>query len=310
MNFVEPQNQTKLYGLDKFISELVKLYENNNLPNKILLSGQKGLGKSTLAYHFINYVLSKNEEFKYDIKNFEINPDNQSFKTTLNKSNMNLSVVDVDPEKKTIDINQIRKLILSLNKSSFNSKPRFVLIDNIEFLNANSINALLKTIEEPNLNIYFILINNNKKILPTLISRCINFKISLSNKESLKIANQILNGELFEKINKDIINYYISPGNIYNLVKIGKIYNYDLHDFDLKKFIKILIKENHYKNNNLDKYIIFDLIEFYFRKIDFSFSQNIYEKYLYFLKRISDTKRFNLDEESLFIEFEEKMLNE
>tara|TARA_Y100000741_G_C18186071_1_gene531439 strand:- start:15 stop:947 length:933 start_codon:yes stop_codon:yes gene_type:complete len=310
MNFIEPQNQTKLYGLDKFISELFKLYENNNLPTKILLSGQKGLGKSTLAYHFINYVLSKDEEFKYDIKSFEINPDNQSFKTILNKSNMNLSVVDVDPEKKTIDIDQIRKLILSLNKSSFNSKPRFVLIDNIEFLNANSINALLKTIEEPNLNIYFILINNNKKILPTLISRCINFKIYLSNKESLEIANQLLNGELFEKINKDIINYYISPGNIYNLVKIGIIYNYDLHDFDLKKLIKILIKENHYKSNSLNKYIIFDLIEFYFRKIDFSFSQNIYEKYLYFLKRISETKKFNLDEESLFIEFEEIMLNE
>jgi len=310
MNFIEPQNQTKLYGLEKFISELFKLYENNNLPTKILLSGQKGLGKSTLAYHFINYVLSKDEEFKYDIKSFEINPDNQSFKTILNKSNINLSVVDVDPEKKTIDIDQIRKLILSLNKSSFNSKPRFVLIDNIEFLNANSINALLKTIEEPNLNIYFILINNNKKILPTLISRCINFKISLSNKESLEIANQLLNGELFEKINKDIINYYISPGNIYNLVKVGIIYNYDLHDFDLKKLIKILIKENHYKSNSLNKYIIFDLIEFYFRKIDFSFSQNIYEKYLYFLKRISETKKFNLDEESLFIEFEEIMLNE
>ena len=310
MNFIEPQNQTKLYGLEKFISELFKLYENNNLPTKILLSGQKGLGKSTLAYHFINYVLSKDEEFKYDIKSFEINPDNQSFKTILNKSNINLSVVDVDPEKKTIDIDQIRKLILSLNKSSFNSKPRFVLIDNIEFLNANSINALLKTIEEPNLNIYFILINNNKKILPTLISRCINFKISLSNKESLEIANQLLNGELFEKINKDIINYYISPGNIYNLVKVGIIYNYDLHDFDLKKLIKILIKENHYKSNSLNKYIIFDLIEFYFRKIDFSFSQNIYEKYLYFLKRISETKKFNLDEESLFLEFQEKILNE
>ena len=310
MNFVEPLNQTKLYGLDKFISELVKLYEKNNLPTKILLSGQKGLGKSTLAYHFINYVLSKDEEFKYDIKSFEINSDNQSFKTILNKTNLNLTVVDVDPEKKTIDIDQIRKLILSLNKSSFNLKPRFVLIDNIEFLNANSINALLKTIEEPNLNIYFILINNNKKILPTLISRCINFKISLSNEESLKIANQLLNGDLFEKINKDIINYYISPGNVYNLVKIGKIYNYDLHDFNLKKFIKILIKENHYKDNSLNKNIIFDLIEFYFRKIDFSFSQNIYEKYHYFLKRISDTKKFNLDEESLFIEFEEKMLNE
>ena len=58
-----PINQTKLFGLGKFINELIRLYENDNLPNKILLSGQKGQGKSTLAYHFINYVLSKNEKF-------------------------------------------------------------------------------------------------------------------------------------------------------------------------------------------------------------------------------------------------------
>ena len=77
--------------------------------------------------------------------------------------------------KKNIDINQIRELIRSLNKSSFNEKPRFILIDNIELLNLNSINALLKTLEEPSHNIYFILINNNKKILSTLLSRCINF---------------------------------------------------------------------------------------------------------------------------------------
>ena len=65
--------------------------------------------------------------------------------------------------KKSIDINQIRELINNLNKSSFNSKERFVLIDNIEYLNVNSINALLKVIEEPNENIHFILINNHKK---------------------------------------------------------------------------------------------------------------------------------------------------
>ena len=76
---IEPQNQTRLFGLNNFMNELIQLDNDNKLPNKILLSGQKGLGKSTLAYHFINYVLSKNEEFKYDIKNFEINPDNQSF---------------------------------------------------------------------------------------------------------------------------------------------------------------------------------------------------------------------------------------
>ena len=44
--------------------------------------------------------------------------------------------------KKKIDIDQIRNLINNLNKSSLNSKPRFVLIDNIEYLNLNSINAL------------------------------------------------------------------------------------------------------------------------------------------------------------------------
>ena len=47
-------------------------------------------------------------------------------------------------EKKNIDISQIRNLILTLNKSSFNTKPRFVLIDNIELLNINAVNALLK----------------------------------------------------------------------------------------------------------------------------------------------------------------------
>ncbi len=35
-------------------------------------------------------------------------------------------------EKKNIDIAQIRNMITNLNKSSFNSKPRFILIDNIE----------------------------------------------------------------------------------------------------------------------------------------------------------------------------------
>ena len=62
MTYVEPINQIELFGLDKYIKELANLYKNDKLPNKILLSGQKGLGKSTLSYHFINYVLSQNEE--------------------------------------------------------------------------------------------------------------------------------------------------------------------------------------------------------------------------------------------------------
>ena len=55
MNEISPINQTKLYGLKRYIDELIKLENNGKLPNKILLSGLKGTGKSTLAYHFINY---------------------------------------------------------------------------------------------------------------------------------------------------------------------------------------------------------------------------------------------------------------
>jgi len=183
MSILLPINQTKLYGLEKYFTELVKFYKNQKFPNKILLSGQKGIGKSTLAFHFINYVLTIGEQISYDIENFQINAESSEFKTINNQSNTNLITIDVNENKKSIDIQQIRDLIINLNKSSFNQKPRFVLIDNIELLNTNSINALLKVLEEPNENINFILIHNNKKILPTLLSRCINFKINLSNQE-------------------------------------------------------------------------------------------------------------------------------
>ena len=149
----------------------------------------------------------------------------------------------------------------------------------------------------------------DKKILPTLLSRCINFKITLTNKESLDIANNLLNGRLSEAINKDLINYYLTPGNIYNLAKFAEKNKYKLIDLDLKNLLKLIIKENHYKKDLLIRDFVFDLVEFYFRKINFNFSSNIYKKYSYFLKRISDTKRFNLDQESLFIELEEEILN-
>ena len=95
------------------------------------------------------------------------------------------------------------------NKSSFNLLPKLILIDNIENLNKNSTNALLKIIEEPNDNTFFILINNNSKnILPTLKSRCINYKIDLNFDETIAITNLILNKNLYELINEELIHYY------------------------------------------------------------------------------------------------------
>ena len=82
-----------------------------------------------------------------------------------------------------------------------------------------------------------------------------------------------------------------------------------MKSLSLEDFLKIFIKNNHYKKDNFIKHIIYDFIEFYFSKFNKSLSLNLLNKYNYFLKKVSDTKRYNLDEESLFLEFEEKVLN-
>ena len=302
-----PNNQVNLYHYHKEFTELTKLYQKKILPNKILLSGSKGIGKSTIAYHLINYILSIDEEFSYDLDNFRIDPNNKSFKLVLNKTNPNFTLVDIEIEKKNIEIKQIRELITNLNKSSFNDKPRFVLIDNIEFLNLNSINALLKTLEEPSENIYFILINNNSKnLLPTIKSRCLNFRISLSNKNFIDILNTLLNDDFSNYISSDLINYYSTPGKIFELIRFSKENKIDLKNFDLKSFILLLIDERYYKKNEFINKIIYDYIEFFLVKKHNFFNLKFFN---IFLKKIYEMKKFNLDEELLLIEFKSKILN-
>ena len=306
---LSPINQIELYGFEDYFFEFIKLIEENRLPNKILLSGQKGLGKATFSYHLINYVLSSNEEFKYDIKHFVINPENHSFKTVVNKSNPNFILIDVEKDKKSIDIDQIRKLILNLNKSSFNNKPKFVLIDNIDLLNIFTVNALLKVMEEPLPNVYFILINNEKKKFSTLFSRCINFRIYLTNKEIFQITKRLFKKDPYDIINRDLINYYFSPGSLYNFFSFGLENGYNLKDLTLKELLSILINKKYYKDNHEIKILILELIEFYFVKNLSSLKNHGFDKYNYFIKRLFNINKYNLDEESYFIEFNNKVLN-
>ena len=59
-------------------------------------------------------------------------------------------------------------------------KDRFIILDDIELFNLNSLNALLKIIEEPTQKNYFILINNKTRpLLETLKSRALEIKIFL-----------------------------------------------------------------------------------------------------------------------------------
>ena len=306
---LKPVTQLSLYGHHLEFLNFIELYKSQKLPNKILLSGQKGIGKSTLAYHIINHILSIDEDNSYDMKNFKINPDNKSFKLILNKSNPNFISIDIEEDKKSIDINQIRNLILTLNKSSFNKKPRLVLIDNIEHLNINSVNALLKVLEEPNDNIYFILINSNKKILPTLKSRCLNYNIFLTSNQSFDITNKILDQNCMNLIHEQMINHYSTPGSLISLLDFASKNNLDLKQINLKELIKKIIMDKKYKKDQFIKHQIYSLIEIYFRNNLSVKNIKLLKIQNYFLKKINNTKIFNLDDESLLMEFEDRVLN-
>lgn len=305
---LNPFNQTKLYGLDIFFEELKSLADNERLPTKILFTGYKGCGKCTLALHLINYILSKNEEFKYNILNNQIDENNKSYKLILNSSSPNFYYINLKKDKKSIDVNQIRELINFCNKSSFNNLPRFILIDNSEFLNLNSSNALLKILEEPNEGIFFILINNSKNILPTIKSRCINYRINLSNDQTLNIVNNLINDDIFKFVDKDLLNYYFSAGDILNIYNFSIEYKLDFSEMNISNLIQIIIKDKIYKKDTQLKELIWNFIEIFFSKKGYSL--NNYKNYLDHINLVENTKKFNLDIDSVFVKLQTNYTNE
>ena len=309
----KPCEKIKLVGMKKFFEEFKKLYQQGMMPSKVMLSGKKGIGKSTLAYHLINYFLSKDEEHKYDDIKFKINKKNKSFKLIQNDSHPNFYLIDLINEKKNIDIEQIRKLLIYTNKSSFNDLPRFILIDNIENLNKNSTNALLKLIEEPSKGIYFILIHNiEKNVLSTLKSRCLSFKVNFTFSEHINITNELLGENIFDIMNYDLICYYSTPGEIISLVSFCKEKKIDLKTHNLNSFLNLLIEQSYYKKNEFIKNMIHNYIEhFFLKKLFFDDKKKILLNFYYeFIDKIHNSEKFNLDQESLFLEFKSKMLNE
>ena len=90
----------KLIGYKKLFNYFVDLELNKKLPSKILLSGQEGIGKSTFALHFANYLFSKNEITKYKLEENKVNPDSISFNLLNNISHPNFNYISKNDKKK------------------------------------------------------------------------------------------------------------------------------------------------------------------------------------------------------------------
>ena len=143
-----------LYGFNEKFEFINKLLSINELPSSIIFSGERGIGKETFLFHFFSYLhLGKIDKGNYN-NNFRID-NTQIFKKISNNELPNIKIIKKIDKAQNISIDQIREIINFCSYATFENKPRFILIQNVENMNLNASNALLKILENPPVNTYF-----------------------------------------------------------------------------------------------------------------------------------------------------------
>ena len=288
-------SKKNLIGHELHLNNFTSLYKNNKLPTKILLSGKKGIGKSLLIKHFLLNV--------FEDDNSKLLIENENHSNVLN--------IKKKTDKKNIEIDQIREIIKFTNQSAFNNKSRFIIIDDVEHLNTNSSNALLKSLEEPNDNVYFFLIfNSEKKIYDTIKSRCVVYKVDLKLNDTKLIVDNYFDDKIYEIINDNLKNFYSTPKFLISLISYLKEHNLSISDTNITFLVKNIIDNKHYNKDNFVKEYLNYIIELYFynhinitKKISYSVKK-------YYYSKLSNVRKYNLDYETFFLEFEYKLLSE
>ena len=91
---MKPKYQKTLYGHENNFNLFIKIKERNLLPKVILLSGEKGIGKCTFAYHLINYLLSEQITNSEYLKNFSLDTDGKNYKLISQNCHPNFYLVE------------------------------------------------------------------------------------------------------------------------------------------------------------------------------------------------------------------------
>ena len=295
--YFDSKKTLNLVGHKKNFNFLKDLILKDMLPKVILLSGEKGIGKATLINHIMHFYFEK--------KNYEENNSKilkKTHFTELYENDLFSNIIYLKgSEFKKIKIEDIRILKRNILNTTLSNDKRFIIFDDVENFNTNSLNALLKLIEEPGVNNYFILINNKTKpLLETIKSRSLEIKIILDEESRKKIISFLLkNFEQKISLNEDLVA--TTPGNFVKfnyVIQTNKIKIEDNFLDNLEKLLKLYKKEK----NLFFKDLILFLFDYYFQ-IDRSkriFSNDkLIEKRTLIVKNINNFFLYNLSQSAL-----------
>ncbi len=168
-----PQEFKDLIGqevLSKTITNAIKI---GKTPNAYLLTGIRGVGKTTTARLIAKALNCENNVSQKN--NCDSNNSCNSCKEITNSNH--IDVLEMDAASKT-GIDDVRELIENSKYSPTNAKFKIFIIDEVHMLSKQAFNGLLKTLEEPPPSLKFILATTEVKKIPvTILSRCQRFDL-------------------------------------------------------------------------------------------------------------------------------------
>ena len=223
-----PKNFEELIGQESMVLSLKSALKKNKLHNAYILTGIRGVGKTTTA-RIISKAINCNKHFEHGVQqNNEVYCECDD----ITKSN-HIDVLEMDAASKT-GVDDIRDLLESSKYHPSVAKYKVFIIDEAHMLSKQAFNALLKTLEEPPDHLKFILATTEIKKIPiTILSRCQRFDLKrikieemikyltdISNKEDINIDNNAI--QLIAKSSEGSVRDALSILDQANIINIEK----------------------------------------------------------------------------------------
>ena len=159
----------EVIGQDNVVKALENALATNRLHHAYLFTGTRGVGKTTLARILAKCLncgdgITATACGKCDACN------------DINEGNF-VDLLEIDAASRT-GVDDTRSMLENVQYMPSQGRFKIYIIDEVHMLSAASFNALLKTLEEPPDHVKFILATTNpQKVLPTVLSRCLQFNL-------------------------------------------------------------------------------------------------------------------------------------